>query len=65
MSGQNVLLWLPIYGVYLTLSTWVICALGMLCAFQKELDNLWLFCSLDSQLCTYVNLYLAKVVSMG
>lgn len=38
--------------------------LGMLCTFQKELDNLWLFCSLDSHLCTYVYLYLAKVVSM-
>ena len=32
--------------------------------FQKKLDYLWLKCSFDNHLCTYVNSILAMVVSL-
>lgn len=36
----------------------------MLGDFQKKLDNLWLICSFDGHLRTYVNSYLATVISL-
>ena len=60
VSGQGMFFqWLPIYWAYRNLKVCVICAVEFYVAFQKWFESIWLNCSLDTHLSTYVNLYFA------